>query len=206
MLRPITTGLLPIGTFDGYDADILTIKGGEVLTIASVALPSSDLAAADVLDGYAGTTAKTRAILTKTLSATSRVLFLADDGNAGYGTLFGTLVGGIAGQQVAGPRIGPATATGSGKITAWNSKGLYAVSLDAVNTAADGIVPSNTSLTAGSPLTATAAGLLSPVGAAAGTFNAGQVVATFVEFSVNNGSKVSTPGSRFNEAVIYWIG
>lgn len=205
-LRPITTGLQPIGIFDGYDADLLTIKGGEVLTLAAIALASTDLATADVLDGYAGTTAKTRAILTKTLGDTSKTLFLADDGNSGYGTLFGTLVGGITGQQVSGTRVGPATAVGSGKITAWSAPGLYSITLDAVDTAADGIVPSNTSLASGVSLTATTAGLLTPLSSTAGSFNSNQVVATFVEFSVNNGSKVRTPGSRFNEVLIYWKG
>lgn len=205
MLRPITTGLLPIGVFDGYDADLLTIKGGEVLTLASYPLSGSDLAVPDVLDGYAGTTTKLRTVLSKTLASSTKPLFLADDGNAGYGTLFGTLIGGIGGQQVTGTRVGPATAVGSGKITAWNNPGLYSISLDAVDSAADGIVPSNTSLAAGVALSASTSGLLTVAGSTASASGPASI-ATFVEFSVNNGSKVKTPGSKFNEVLIYWKG
>ena len=58
----------------------------------------------------------------------------------GYGTLFGAVVGGTVGQQVNGPTtftgaiLGPHTSTGSGKTTCWDKPGLYAVSLDAVDT------------------------------------------------------------------------
>jgi len=65
------------------------------------ALPTvgSDVAAADIQDGYTGTSSKTRPAVTFTLGGSSKPLFLADDGTKGYGTLFGVVVGGTAGSN-----------------------------------------------------------------------------------------------------------
>ena len=89
----------------------------------------------------------------------ARPIMLADEGIIGYGTLFGAVVGGTVGQQVNGPTtytgavLGPHTATGSGKVTCWDKPGLYAVSLDAVDTTASvGFQPTNTTLTVGACL------------------------------------------------------
>jgi hypothetical protein len=113
-----------------------------------------------------------------------RPLFLVDDGTNGYGTLFGTVVGAIAGQVVAnGAVLGPHTATGSGKLTIWDKPGLYAVSLDAVDTTINsGLVPTNPALAGNDALYATAAGLLTPNVAVA--FEA-VVVGRFVEFQAS---------------------
>jgi hypothetical protein len=137
--------------------------------------------------------------------------FLSDDGITGYGTLFGAVVGGTVGQQVNGPNsytgavLGPSTATGSGKITLWDKPGLYAVSLDAVDTGAAGLVPTNTSLLVGTPLTFTpggyalGGGLLTPANSnntaanlVGGALATAPTVATLVEFNTN-GSLVTTP-------------
>lgn len=227
MLQPLYAGLEPIGTFDGYDGDYLTLKGGEVVTLRTVSFyaPGSgtvgDKAAYDVFDGYAPSTSAVRPCVTKTLSTGVRPLFLADEGITGYGTLFGVVVGGVAGQVVTGgSTLGPHTATASGKVTCWDKPGLYAVTLDAVDTTAStGLVPTNTTLVPGAALYATTAGLLTP--ASGSSFEASKVVGRFVEFTTN-GSLVATPASlasalnspvgtnsvpgQFDRAVFYWNG
>jgi hypothetical protein len=122
---------------------------------------------------------------------------LADEGISGYGTLFGAVVGGTVGQQVNGPAtytgavLGPHTATGSGKVTCWHLPGVYAVSLDACDTASDGLQPTNTTLDVAAALTYTAAGLLTPVGSTNAVSSA-PVVGRLIDFETN-GSLVTTP-------------
>ncbi len=123
---------------------------------------------------------------------------LSDDGIAGYGTLFGTVVGGTVGQvSTGGTVLGPHTATGSGKVTLWEKPGLYAVSLDACDTLNDGLVPGNTSLDTGAGLTwapaSTSGGQLTPVGSTTAAGNT-VVVGRFVDFETN-GSLVTTPNT-----------
>jgi hypothetical protein len=188
-LKLLQPGNLPLGQFDGLDSELTGFLGGEVCTFGSVAVPSSDLAAADAFDGYISPSGPKRVVVTKTLTSTSRPLMLADDGVAGYGTLFGTVVGGSVGQNTSGTVIGPHTALGSGKITCWAQAGLYAVTLDAVDTdSVTGITVSNPTLTAGSALYYTTAGLLTTA-----TTNSTKV-GTFVEFT-SNGSLVTTPNN-----------
>ena len=217
-LKLLQPGVQPLGQFDGYDADYLTVKGGEIATFGSVLTAGQpgvtaagfDKAAYDAFDGYVNpSSVAKRPVATHTfsgagtlsgVSVASRPLMLTDDGILGYGTLFGSVVGGIVGQQVNGPNtftgavLGPATQTGSGKITLWEKPGLYAVSLDACDTtAATGLQPTNTTLDVGAALTWTATGQLTPVGSAAASGNT-TVVARLVEFSTN-GSLVTTPNS-----------
>jgi len=204
-LKPLSADQ-PLGQFDLLDAQTTTPLGGEVCTFTYVAL-ATDNAAADVEDGYAAQ-ANTRAAITTTLVSGDRPLFLLDEGVAGYGTLFGTVVGGAAGKSTSGAVLGPHTATGSGKGTLWHKPGLFAVSLDAVDTTlSSGLVPTNPGLTGGDPLYATTAGKLTPNVAAA--FEA-VVLGRFIEFAPN-GSLVSTPiGSvqttpaRFDNVVFTW--
>ncbi len=190
----------PLGTFDCLDTQISTFKGGEVCTWGSVTYQGSDLATADVNDGYTGTSSKVRPAVTLTLTSSSAPLFLSDDGTKGYGTLFGTVVGATAGQTSYGPnstvpasaQLGPHTALGSGKMTLWDKPGLYGVTLDAVDTAATGVVPSNASLTVGKALTYTTAGLITMDGSAADA--GGRLIGNFAEFATS-GTRVSTPSS-----------
>jgi hypothetical protein len=59
-------------------------------------------------------------------------IFLMDEGVSGYGTLFGEVFGGPAGQatSISGATvIGPATNSGSGKVTCWHASGLYGLSI-----------------------------------------------------------------------------
>jgi hypothetical protein len=210
-----------LGQFDGKDDEVLTLKGGEVVTFASVALDSDDKAAKDAFDGYTNPSGtKKRAYVTKSLTSSSRPLMLADDGIAGYGTLFGTVVGGTVGQVSYGldsvvpasALLGPHTAMASGKVTCWHLPGVYAVSLDACDTDADdGLQPTNTGITTGQALTYTSAGLLTPVGSAAAVGGA-PVVGRLIDFEPK-GSLVTTPNKlvsslvdpeKFNYAVFYF--
>lgn len=193
MLKILNPGVQPLGLFDVIDSELTSIKGGEVVTLTSVVnTAATDKAAADVFDGYTlPSSVQKRPAVTKTLASGKRPLMLADDGISGYGTLFGTVVGGTVGQVVNGGAVlGPHTSTGSGKLTCWDKPGLYAVSLDAVDTTAStGLVTENTSLDSGSALYATTAGLLTPNSGAA--FES-VVVGRFVSFDTN-GSLVTTP-------------
>lgn len=212
----------PYGQFDGLDTELTSLLGGEVVGFTSVAVNSTDKHAYDVNDGYSGTTTQVRPGVTKTLVSGMRPLFLADEGVRGYGTLFGEVVGGTLGQvSSGGAQLGPHTATGSGKVTLWANPGLYAVTLDAVDTTAStGLVPGNSTLAPGSALYATAAGLLTP--RLAGAFEA-VVVARFIEF-MTTGSRVTSRldmvsalnspsgtttnplGGQFTQAVIFFNG
>lgn len=202
-LRILQPGIQPLGQFDGLDSQATSVNGGEVATLTGVAVTGTDLAAkdADGSDGYAGLPpAHVRPAVTVTLSSGDRPLFLVDDGSAGtldaagYGTLFGRVVGGTTGQvSTGGAVLGPHTATGSGKVTLWDKPGLYAATLDAVDsTSVTGLNPNNPTLTVGDPLYATAAGLLTPN---SGVAFESVVVGRFVEFSTE-GSLVTTPNTQ----------
>lgn len=210
-LKLLQPGIQPLGQFDGLDTDVLTLKGGEIVSFAAVTTAGQpgvttaglDQAAFDVFDGYVNSASvlKRPAVTRKfdgttTLTNATRPLMLSDDGITGYGTLFGAVVGGTVGQQVNGPLptqitgalLGPHTATGSGKVTCWDKPGLYAVSLDAT----DGYLqPTNTALAVGNALTFTSQGLLTSQGSAAALAGA-PVVAHLVEFNTNQ-SLVTTP-------------
>lgn len=196
-LKILQPGIQPLGQFDGLDADVTTVKGGEVVSFTYVSISGTDKHASDIEDGYVSSANKTRPAVTKTLVSGMRPLYLVDDGITGYGTLFGVVLGGSTGQQVNGPGtgqltgavLGPHSATGSGKLTLWDKPGLYAVTLDAVDTtAATGLVPTNSTLNGSAALYATAAGLLTPNISAA--FES-VVVGRFLEFATN-GSRVTT--------------
>lgn len=199
-LKLLQANVQPYGQFDGYDTLTSTatgIKGGEVATLVNFtfdgATAGSDYAAydADGTDGYVGQADKRRPIVTTDLPLGARPLFLTDEGNSGYGTLFGELVGATAGKKTAGSRLGPHTAEGSGKITLWNGPGLYGVTLDAVDTTSGtGLTTDNANLDVGDALYAyESTGVLTPDASSA--FES-TVVARFVEFSTN-GSLVTTP-------------
>jgi hypothetical protein len=192
------SGREPLGSYDGYDSTYLTVKGGEVMTWMAISTTSTDLATADIHnDGYVGTTSQVRPAATFASASTSRPLFLSDDGTLYYGTLFGAVVGGVAGQQANSPTVftgavlGPHTSTGSGKVTLWDKPGVYGTTLDAVDAASDGLVPTNASLTVGTSLTYTSKGLLTPVGSTNAVSGA-PTVARLSSFETN-GSLVTTP-------------
>jgi len=186
----------PFGAFDGYDLLISTVLGGEVAQLVPYAVSGSDLAAKDVGDGYLEAPQLVRPIVTTTFTGGSGEgpFYLTDDGSSqtvgnqsvGYGTLFGVVVGGTAGQVVSGgTALGPSSATGSGKITLWKNPGLYGVTLNALNAS---LTPS-AAVTVGTPLYYDATGHLclsaQKVGSAVS-------VARAVEFSTGD-TLVTTP-------------
>jgi len=139
-------GNQPLGQFDGYDTILSTLRGGEIGTV--MALPrvnsAAERAAYDVLDGYTNVTDVQRVGITSRITdANVRPLWLLDEGTTGYGTLFGQVIGTPVGLSTTGTNLGPHTAAGSGKVTCWDKPGLYAISVDAVDTSADGIVLTN---------------------------------------------------------------
>jgi len=128
-----------------------------------------------------------------------------NDGTTGYGTLFGSLIGHPIGLSTTGAAIGPHTASGSGKVTAWDKPGLYAVSLDACDS--DVVTAGfDTPLPGESLYCGAATAQLTRVDA-----GLGYKVATFVELS-GNGSLVTTPGrlvgavEAFDRVVIMYLG
>tara|TARA_A100001011_G_scaffold392181_1_gene479191 strand:+ start:1619 stop:2419 length:801 start_codon:yes stop_codon:yes gene_type:complete len=116
---------------------------GQFMDTASTELPMFELGGPHTVGvdsagvaavGPTGSAAETYRSVLQARSATGLgyvTLFgLADDGTSGYGTLFGELIGGRAGQatSVSGATvIGPATHLASGKVTVWTQPGLYGV-------------------------------------------------------------------------------
>lgn len=189
-LKPLQAQM-PLGQFDFLDSLLSDVQGGEVATFASVvATSATDKAAYDVFDGYINPNARTVARFIT--SGNVNPAMLTDDGITGYGTLFGSVVGGTVGQiSTGGAVLGPHSATGSGKVTLWAQPGLYAVSLD--NVAAD--LQPNTGVIA--PGTAVYGDVTTGAGVA-GRLTAdpsgNKLVGNFVEF-VTNGSLVTTPNT-----------
>lgn len=179
-----TTGT-PVGEYDAKDSELTTFLGGECVTFSSV-VATADGGAADVNDGYLNLgTGLSRLVLAKT-AGTGLPFMLVDDGTAKYGTSFGTITGGTAGQQVTGGAVlGPHSAQGSGKLTVWTTPGLFAVSLDAVDTTAStGLVPTNTTLAPGAKLFVMTGGLLTPNSSASGA-SASAWAGRFVSFETD---------------------
>lgn len=190
-LKILQSGIQPLGQFDGDDAIVGGLLGGECVVFASVAYTAADKATKDVFDGYAVPATPSRPYLTRlgnrSTDGYSRPVMLADEGITGYGTLFGSVVGGVAGQNVTGTVLGPHSTAGSGKITAWDKPGLYGVTIDAL----DATVQPTVVLAVGAKLYATINS-----GATGGIITATQgattsAIGNFVEFSTN-GSLVTT--------------
>lgn len=219
-LKLLQPGIQPLGQFDGLDSDVLTLKGGEVVSFCAVTTSGQpgvtsagqDQAAYDSFDGYVNvaSTFKRPAVTrlwdgthlpsdghTALATATGRPLMLSDEGISGYGTLFGAVVGGTVGQQVNGPLPTQVTGALLGPHTATGSGKVTCwdkPGLYAVSLdATDGYLqPTVTTLTVGNPLGFTSTGLLTP-SSSANDISAGAVkVGHLVEFNTN-GSLVTTP-------------
>jgi hypothetical protein len=210
-------GLEPLGQFDFLDTDIASVLGGDFGVFAETAgraNTATETAAQDVFDGYvnnlidAGTDAPSRPLLQLADGTDGAVArYLLDDGIANYGTLFGSVLGGL-GLDTTGTALGPHSATGSGKVTAWDKPGIYAVSTDALD--AD-VVPTtgnvnDTPLPGESLYCGAATAQLTRVDA-----GLGYKVATFIELR-GSGSLVTTPARLvgatevFDRIVIQYLG
>lgn len=194
-LKPLQA-TMPLGQFDVLDSVLTTFKGGEVVTFGQVVnTAATDKAASDAFDGYAAPNLRPvvnrLGYTTGAASDTNRPLMLADDGIAGYGTLFGTVVGGTVGQSTGGAVLGPHSATGSGKLTCWMQPGLYAVSIDAV---ASDLQPTSAAVDVGDAVYATIANDTTTSGLLTVASSNNVQVGNFVEFATN-GSLVTTPNN-----------
>ncbi len=190
-LRPLQTGLQPIGQYDALDDIVSTVKGGEVAYIGSVLLSANDKTAADGLDGYLPAGLSRAVVRTNHSDGYNRPLFLTDEGTSPfYGTLWGSVVGGTAGSVTSPSVIGPGSAAGSGKITL-HGAGLYAISLDATDTSSStGINPANSACVPGVNLKYTSTGLLT---ISNGVVNC-PTVGNFVEFTTDGSLVTSSAG------------
>lgn len=189
LLQP---GIEPIGQYDAVDGYALTCLGGEVCTFTTVTV-ASDKAAADAADGYLNPGTSRAALTTNLPNSTGGLWMLLDEGTTNYGTLFGTVVGGTDGQVVTGgAALGPHTATGSGKWTAWDKPGLYGVTLDAVDAT---LQPTSVTPQPGVAVYAQSTILTNPGRLTLTSTNAAgtpTIMARFVEFRTK-GSLVTTP-------------
>ncbi len=203
-LKLLNPGINPLGQFDALDADIADVKGGEVLQFGTVDFNTVDSfvdsSAYDSNDGYVLDTTPQRPVLRLAYDGYSAPVMLADDGVAGYGTLFGTVVGGSVGQSTgAATPLGPHTATGSGKLTAWDKPGLYAVSTDACDlTVANAVTGNALRFYVSGPKR----GQLTT---AAHSTTVSEVVAGYFVSFESNGSLVNTPNKLVN-ALNYGLG
>lgn len=192
-------GVQPLGQFDCLDAYLTTtlIQGGEVGTLVNAPRvnSASEKASHDVLDGYTNTTDVQRAAVMPRVNATgTRPLWLLDEGTSGYGTLFGQVIGTPVGLLTTGTNLGPHTGAASGKVTAWDKPGLYAVSVDAVSQEADGLVLANAACDPGAAIAPQVDGVLTLASAALAVSAAGDNVGRFVEFDTSP-FLVTTPAS-----------
>jgi len=194
-LHLLESGIQPLGQFDVLDGYLANILGGEVGTLfgASRSNTATEKAAYDVRDGYDHVSNVQRAAVANSINAsTARPLWLLDEGKLGYGTLFGQVIGTPVGLSATGTNIGPHSAAASGKVTCWDKPGLYAVTVDAVNTAADGLkLDSSITLSPGLEIRCLQNGKLTPVGS---TGAVAIEVGRFVEFETSP-YLVKTPNS-----------
>lgn len=198
-LKTYQPGIYPIGQLDLLDGYHSLVKGGEIGTVfgASRTNTTSEKAAIDALDGYTNATDVLRAGVAPRVNATTtRPLFLLDEGTTGYGTLFGQVIGGPAGIASSGTNLGPHTAYAGGKVTCWGTSGLYGVSVDAVDTSADGLVITNASCDPGAKVQPQNDGVLTL--SSAGTA-VDVTVGRFVEFNTSP-FLVTTPASLVGAA------
>ena len=134
-LKLLQPGLRPIGQFDLLDT--FTPVGGEcgVVQARTNSFDGTDAYASDVAASGPSVEVGPATIA----AAMTGMIGLVDEGTAGegnYGTLFGTVIGGTAGQGTGKGdlpttgvvTVGPATYMASGKATLFAAPGLYGVS------------------------------------------------------------------------------
>ena len=152
-LKLLQPSLRPLGQFDLAD-DSAAITGGEIVKL-NTDNTTVDSAAADShqVGPFVGSAGSFQFVnFTAGTFQQGTLCGLADEGEAGYGTQFGTLIGGNAGKGFQVPTnmgatlsssgavvIGPETHTGSGKVTVWHAAGLYAVNAAATTSGATDI-------------------------------------------------------------------
>lgn len=138
-LKLLQPSLRPLGQFDLADADLSTLEGGCYVELEDASATegyAADVGQVGPLSRSAGPTKAFEALTFSLADKTNGNMGgLADDGTTGYGTLYGTVIGGTAGQGTglgAQPTkgvvtVGPTSALASGKVTVWHAPGLYGV-------------------------------------------------------------------------------
>ena len=192
-LKLLQPGLRPIGQFD-LDDDETALFGGEVGCLQALPVDGTDAYASDKV--VVGPRVQ---IATDIISDERAFCGLIDEGSAGaseYGTLYGQVIGGTAGQGTglgtlssAGVvTVGPRTHFGSGKATLFASPGLYGVTVNrgAFNTAACAFVDDPASWVLNDGIINAGTGKLDQAAA-----DTSPRVATYID-SVNDSSLVST--------------
>ena len=215
-LKLLNPGLRPLGTFDLVDGEAGTLTGGEYVELASAstggATASTDGYAADVGSvgpmepgGSAALLAPDLLSFEATSCTHENLGGLADEGNSGYGTLFGQLIGANAGRAttVSGSVVlQPTTDRASGKVTVWHQHGLYGVNGTAATGGTDGSGTNalNTTIVANDLVYATTATGLLELSAATG-----DAIGFFVG-AVADSSLVSTTAQAAggNLAIDHW--
>jgi hypothetical protein len=214
----LNPGISPLGDFDVLDTDAAAVLGGEVMVLDKAARTNSasEKAVKDVFDCYVapgvdsgdGTAYRVVARIADSASETQNLFFLADEGKAYYGVMFGSVIGTPAGLSTTGTNLGPSTMTGSGKVTLWDKPGLYAVSLDAI--AAD-VVPTVTGHLYDTPLPGDILYRGDTSGRLTRDSTGGDKIAAFIELT-DKGALVTTPSrlvgasETFDRIKIYFYG
>jgi len=220
-LKLLQPGLRPLGQFDLEDDD--TVVGGEVVKLEmhnDSASAESRAYDASNIGPFSSTDRSVRFSVGS--FEIGKLCGLADDGGAsgstgGYGTLFGHVIGGSAGQGVSVQlntgyatsgsvvTVGPATNMASGKVTVWHSAGLYGVNGDALASAGENIVAAGSAtvdtLTAATITSATHANLPVFARTTTGKLFVTSKVATTNHSFLNGG--VVTPDAPSSQAAIY---
>lgn len=144
MLILLQPGIEPLGQFDLEDDDTDLVVGGEVARFQAIDY-ATDGYAADVF--HQGP--PVHLVLDEATDA--QLHGLVDEGTStgldgkSYGTMFGEVIGAVAGQgtgvggtpAVGTVTVGPSTLRGSGKATLWTKPGLYGVTSDAWGVSAE---------------------------------------------------------------------
>ena len=145
-LKLLQPSLRPLGQFDLADDDLSTLEGGCYVELEDAGATegyAADVGQVGPLSPAAGPTKAFEALTFSLADKTDGNMGgLADDGTTGYGTLYGTVIGGTAGQGTGlGSQptkgvvtVGPTSALASGKVTVWHAPGLYGVDSAALAT------------------------------------------------------------------------
>jgi hypothetical protein len=198
-LKLLQPSLRPLGQFDVKDDDLDAIQGGKYVELEDASATEGYAADVGQVGPLSPAAGPTKAFEGLTFALNSRTEGnmggLADDGTTGYGTLYGTVIGGTAGQGTglgAQPTkgvvtVGPTSALASGKVTVWHAPGLYGVDTAAMATA--NAVDTDTALNA--PVYAREAAQADKGSLTDSATNAGVQMAIYVG-SVTDSSLVST--------------
>lgn len=222
-LYVLQPGAVALGQFDFLDTDLTNVVGGQigVFTETTRVNTSTETAAYDVFDGYVadavdtGTPTASRPVLRLADNGSgdrAQPHYLLDDGNeAAYGSLYGATT---TMYNVTGTRLGPHSATASGKVTAWASAGTFEVSLTALDS---DVIPVSTGTGTDpnlydTPLPGATLYRGDATAQLTRVTTSSDEIAAFIELKDGGGSLVTTPGrlvgaaESFDRITIHYFG